>query len=321
MTFHSGYCSVIGRPNVGKSTLLNELIGEKISIISNKPQTTRNTIQLIYTDDRMQVVFLDTPGVQIPKNELGEAMLKVSKDALDGVDICLFVTDTSKTMGPLDHKILDELKKLKETPIILILNKVDSLYDALPEDEEAGPSESYRPKLREGQTAEDYLNKLIEAYEGLGIFHSIIPLSAKKGQNIDQLKEAIYNLLPEGPMYFPDDMITDRSERFVVSEIIREKCLNNMSDEIPHGIYVAVDAMKMRENGKMMDVQATIFVEKESHKGMVIGKGGKMLGLIGKQARLEIERFMDTRINLKLWVKVEKNWRKQKKKVKRFGYE
>ncbi len=320
MTFHSGYCSVIGRPNVGKSTLLNELIGEKISIISNKPQTTRNTIQLIYTDDRMQVVFLDTPGVQIPKNELGEAMLKVSKDALDGVDICLFVTDTSKSMGPLDHKILEELQKLKDTPIILILNKIDSLLEADP-DEEAGPSESYRPHLEQGQTAEEYLDKLVATYKDMGLFHSIIALSAKKGDNIDQLKDAIYELLPEGPMYFPEEMITDRSERFVVSEIIREKCLNNMSDEIPHGIYVAVDSMKMRENGKMMDIQATIFVEKDSHKGMVIGKGGKMLGLIGKQARLELERFLDTRINLKLWVKVEKNWRKQKKKVKKFGYE
>lgn len=297
MNFHSGYCSVIGRPNVGKSTLLNALIGEKISIISDKAQTTRNSIQLIYTDERMQIIFLDTPGVQIPKNELGEAMLRVSRDALDGVDVCLFVTDPGDRIGPLDRKILEELHKLKGTPIILVLNKLD---------------------LLEGPEA---LDRLIGLYEEMELFEMIIPLSAKERQGTDRLLEAVYDLLPEGPQYFDEDAITDRPERFVVSELIREKCLRNLDDEIPHGIYVAVESMKQRPDTGLYDIHATIFVEKESHKGMVIGKGGQMLGRIGKQARLEVEKLLGSRVNLKLWVKVEKNWRKDKKKVKDLGYE
>lgn len=305
MSFHSGYVSVIGRPNVGKSTLLNGLIGEKISIISNKAQTTRNTISLIYTDDRMQIVFLDTPGVQIPRNELGQAMLKISRDALEGIDLCLFVTDTSEKVGKLDQKILDELEKFKDTPIFLMLNKIDLLENQFESKEEA----------------QSYLDGLIQKYEAMDLFEKILPISAKDPESIDRVLEEIYHSLPEGPLYYPEEMITDRSERFIITEIIREKCLIYLQEEIPHGIYVGMDKMKLREDGSMYDIYATIYVEKESHKGMVIGKGGQMIEKIGRQARLDIQKFLNKKVNLKLWVKVEKNWRKNKKKVQNFGYE
>lgn len=294
--FHSGFCSVIGRPNVGKSTLLNRLIGEKLSIISDKPQTTRNQIHMIYTDDRMQVVFKDTPGVQMPKNELGEAMLKLSMDALDGIDVAIFVTDMSETVGKLDSRIIEALRRIAHTPIIMVLNKLD-------------------------EADETAARALVEKFEAMGIFSQVLALSAKTNQHVDALVEALYRHLPEGPMYYPEDMITDRTERFVVSEIIREKCLNLMQDEIPHGIFVGIDGMHEREDKLITDIFATIFVEKESHKGMVIGKGGRMLGRIGHDARLEIQTLLDAKVNLKLWVKVEKNWRKRKNKLKEFGYE
>lgn len=294
--FHSGFCSVIGRPNVGKSTLLNRLIGEKLSIISDKPQTTRNQIHMIYTDDRMQVVFKDTPGVQMPKNELGEAMLKLSMDALDGIDVAIFVTDMSETVGKLDSRIIEALRRIAHTPIIMVLNKLD-------------------------EADETAARALVEKFEAMGIFSQVLALSAKTNQHVDALVEALYQHLPEGPMYYPEDMITDKTERFVVSEIIREKCLNLMQDEIPHGIFVGIDEMHEREDKPITDIFATIFVEKESHKGMVIGKGGRMLGRIGHDARLEIQTLLDAKVNLKLWVKVERNWRKRKNKLKEFGYE
>lgn len=292
--FHSGFVTVIGRPNVGKSTLLNALIGEKISIISNKPQTTRNQIQIIYSDDRMQVVFLDTPGVQMPKNELGEQMLRMSGNALDGVDLCLFLMEPSDYIGKLDSKIIEKLKGMK-TPIIQVINKMDSI------------DESEAEALKQN--------------ENIKLFDEIVFLSAKEEDNLQELLDLIYKYLPEGPMYYPTDMITDRSERFVVSEIIREKCLNNMHDEIPHGIFVDIDKMHEREDRPIYDIIATIYVEKESHKGMVIGKGGSMLKKIGHDSRKEIEILLDSKVNLQLWVKVEKNWRRRKNKVKQFGYE
>ncbi len=292
--FHSGFVTVIGRPNVGKSTLLNALIGEKISIISNKPQTTRNQIQIIYSDDRMQVVFLDTPGVQMPKNELGEQMLRMSGNALDGVDLCLFLMEPSDYIGKLDSKIIEKLKGMK-TPIIQVINKMDSI------------DESEAEALKQN--------------ENIKLFDEIVFISAKEEDNLQELLDLIYKYLPEGPMYYPTDMITDRSERFVVSEIIREKCLNNMHDEIPHGIFVDIDKMHEREDRPIYDIIATIYVEKESHKGMVIGKGGSMLKKIGHDSRKEIEILLDSKVNLQLWVKVEKNWRRRKNKVKQFGYE
>ncbi len=292
--FHSGFVTVIGRPNVGKSTLLNALIGEKISIISNKPQTTRNQIQMIYSDDRMQVVFLDTPGVQMPKNELGEQMLKMSGNALDGVDLCLFLMEPSDYIGKLDSKIIEKLKGMK-TPIIQVINKMDSINESEAE--------------------------ILKQNESLRLFNDIVFISAKEESNLQELLDLIYKYLPEGPMYYPADMITDRSERFVVSEIVREKCLNNMHDEIPHGIFVGIDKMHEREDKPIYDIIATIYVEKESHKGMVIGKGGSMLKKIGHDSRKEIEVLLDSKVNLQLWVKVEKNWRRRKNKVKQFGYE
>lgn len=292
--FHSGFVTVIGRSNVGKSTLLNALIGEKISIISNKPQTTRNQIQIIYSDDRMQVVFLDTPGVQMPKNELGEQMLRMSGNALDGVDLCLFLMEPSDYIGKLDSKIIEKLKGMK-TPIIQVINKMDSI------------DESEAEALKQN--------------ENIKLFDEIVFISAKEEDNLQELLDLIYKYLPEGPMYYPTDMITDRSERFVVSEIIREKCLNNMHDEIPHGIFVDIDKMHEREDRPIYDIIATIYVEKESHKGMVIGKGGSMLKKIGHDSRKEIEILLDSKVNLQLWVKVEKNWRRRKNKVRQFGYE
>lgn len=292
--FHSGYCAVIGRPNVGKSTLLNALIGEKLSIISDKPQTTRNRIQMIYTDESMQIVFLDTPGVQRPINKLGEAMLERSRESLDEVDCALFLVDCGPIGGPLDSNIFAMLEGV-DIPLILVLNKID----------EVTPEEAAEKKA---------------AYEAMNRFEAVIPISAKNHDNLDVLLAKLRELLPEGPMYFPEDMITDRTERFVISEIIREKCLHNLREEIPHGIFVGIDQMKKREGREFYDIDATIYVEKASHKGMVIGKGGKMLGTIGSEARKEIERLIDCRVNLKLWVKIEKDWRKKKKKVDEFGY-
>lgn len=294
--YHSGFCCVIGRPNVGKSTLLNALIGQKISIISNKPQTTRHQIHLIYTDDRMQIVFLDTPGIQMPRNELGEVMFKMSRSALDGVDCALFVVDSSERIGRLDQKILEELDRVKSTPVIAVINKIDEI-------------------------SADEAAALVAKFESMARFASVVPISAREKRNLEELLQRLYNHLPEGPQYYPEDMVTDRTERFVISEIIREKCLVHMQEEIPHGIYVEVDQMKEREERPMFDIDATIYVEKASHKGMVIGSGGQMLGRIGKEARKEIETLLDAQVNLKLWVKVEKDWRKKKSAVKRFGFE
>ncbi|NLY78086.1 MAG: GTPase Era [Tissierellia bacterium] len=292
--FKSGFVTVIGRPNVGKSTLLNWIIGEKISIISDKPQTTRNKIQLIYTRDSCQIVFLDTPGIQMPKNKLGEYMLKVSKETLNEVDVVAFMVDVSMKTGQLDNYIIEELKGIR-TPIILLINKID-------------------------QISKKDLEILVEKYKGMNMFHDIIPISAKKGDNVESFIEALIELLPEGPQYFPDDMITDQPERFIISEIIREKALENLQEEVPHGIVVDIEQIKEREDKDLLDVHAVIYCEKESHKGIIIGKGGKMLKTIGSSARMDIERLMGSKINLQLWVKVEKNWRERENKVRYFGY-
>lgn len=292
--YRSGFVTVIGRPNVGKSTLLNKVIGEKISIISDKPQTTRNKIQLVYTDKDCQIVFLDTPGIQMPKNKLGEYMLKVSKETLEEVDIITFMVDSSFETGKLDSYIIEELKTVK-TPIILLINKIDTI------------------------NKED-VDKLILKYQEMDIFHTIIPISAINGTNIDLYLEAIKELLPEGPQYFPEDMITDQPERFIIAELIREKALENLQEEVPHGIFVEVEEVRTREDKDLIDVFATIYCEKESHKGIVIGKAGRMLKAIGQSSRLDIERLLGSRVNLQLWVKVEKNWRERESKVKHFGY-
>lgn len=293
--YKSGFVTVIGRPNVGKSTLLNDVMGEKLSIISNKPQTTRNKIQLIYTEKDFQVVFLDTPGVQMPKNKLGEYMLKVSKGSLSDVDLVTYIVDDSKSIGKLDSYIIDILKDI-DTPIILVINKIDKL-------------------------SKTELDDIIKMYDKLEIFERIVPISAMKGENVKGYIDALKDLLEEGPQYFPDDMITDQPERAIVSEIIREKALNSLEEEVPHGIYVGIDKMTEREDKELMDIYATIYCEKNSHKGIVIGKNGRMLKKIGKEARMDIEKLLGMKVNLQLWVKVEKNWREKERQIKRFGYQ
>lgn len=292
--YKSGFVTVIGRPNVGKSTLLNKVIGEKISIISDKPQTTRNKIQLVFTGDDFQVVFLDTPGIQMPKNALGEYMLKISESTLNEVDVVAFMVDDSMEPGKLDSYIIGEIKNIR-TPIVLVINKIDKMK-------------------------KEDLIVLIEKYRNMNIFKEIVPISALNDDNLDRFVDVIKDMLPEGPQYFPEDMITDQPERFIIAEIIREKALINMDEEIPHGIAVGIEGIKERENKDLIDVTATLYVEKESHKGMVIGKQGRMLKTIGQSAREDIEKLLGSRINLQIWVKVEKNWRERDNKVKYFGY-
>lgn len=293
MTFKSGFVSIIGRPNVGKSTFLNELIGEKISIVSDKPQTTRTKIQMIYTDDEMQVVFLDNPGIQNPKNALGEYMLKVSKSSLEGVDVITFMVEMGTVLGKIDSKIVEEIKELN-SPVILLVNKID-LYE------------------------KSQVEEVIEKYKAMEVFDHVLAISAING-NVSNYLDVLKELIPEGPMYYPDDMITDQPERNIIAEIIREKVLLNMSEEIPHGIAVEIDRIAQRENKNLIDVEASIYAEKKSHKPMIIGKGGQMIKKIGVEARKDIEILMDTQVNLQLQVKIAQDWRKKEGKVKGFGY-
>ncbi|NLJ99288.1 MAG: GTPase Era [Tissierellia bacterium] len=292
--YRSGFVTVVGRPNVGKSTLLNHIIGEKISIISDKPQTTRNKIQLVYTEEEFQIVFLDTPGIQMPKNKLGEYMLKVSRGTLDEVDIITFMVDESMETGKLDSFIIGELKDVK-TPIILVINKTDKL-------------------------TKDEVDKLIYKYREMDMFEDIIPISALNGENIDRYIDSLEKLLPQGPKYFPEDMITDQPERLIISEIIREKALENLEEEVPHGIFVEIEKIEKRKEKDLIDVHGVIYCERDSHKGIVIGKGGRMLKRIGKNAREDIEKLLGSQVNLQLWVKVDKNWREKEARVRRFGY-
>lgn len=293
--YKSGFVSIIGRANVGKSTLLNNIIGEKVSIISNKPQTTRNKITCVYTEEDNQIVFLDTPGIHKPKNRLGEYMLSASKSTLNDVDVVTFMVDDSKKIGQLDEFIISYLKQIKTTKILLI-NKID--------------------KLSMGEIAE-----IILMYQKLNLFQEIIPISALNGTNVEEYVSVLRGLLPEGPQYFPEDMITDRPERFIISEIIREKTLYYLEEEVPHGIFVGIDMINTREERDLMDVHATIYCEKDSHKGIIIGKNGKKLKNIGISARMDIEKLLGNQVNLQLWVKVEKNWRDKANKLKYFGYE
>lgn len=293
--YKSGFITVIGRANVGKSTLLNNIIGEKISIISDKPQTTRNKIQCVYTEKDHQVVFLDTPGIQKPKNQLGKYMLKTSKSTLEEVDLITVMVDESLRIGPIDNYIF-EVVKYVETPKILLINKIDKLKD-------------------------EEIVKLIELYNELKIFEEIIPVSAVENINIDKYLSVIKEYLPEGPQYFPEDMVTDQPQNFIIAEIIREKALLYLKEEIPHGIFVAIDSVEKREEQDIIDVHGTIYCEKNSHKGIIIGKRGRMLKKIGIDARKDLEGLLGSKINLQLWVKIEKNWRDKKNKLKYFGYQ
>lgn len=294
MHYKSGFVTIIGRPNVGKSTLLNYIIGEKLAIVSDKPQTTRNKIQCIYTGDNFQIIFIDTPGIHKPKNKLGEYMVNVSKETLSEVDVILLIVDESLKIGPGDKFILEEIKDIK-TDKILVINKVDKLTD-------------------------EEVDIIRNNYKELGIFKEIIPLSAINGKGVDFLIKAILKYLPEGPQYFPADMITDQPERQIVAEIIREKALNYLDEEVPHGIAVGIESMKQREDKDIIDIRAVIYCERESHKGIIIGKNGRKLKGIGKSARQDIEALLGSKVYLELWVKVEKNWREKENIIKHFGY-
>lgn len=292
--FKSGFVSIVGRPNVGKSTLMNNVVGEKIAIMSDKPQTTRNTIQAVYTDEKCQIVFLDTPGIHKPKNKLGEFMVKSATDAFKNVDLVLFVVDDSKKIGPGDKKIIQELKGIK-TPVILVLNKIDKLQ-------------------------ENELFELMNLYSKEDLFKEIVPISALKGRNISELLKVIEKYLEEGPKYFPDYMITDQPERVLVSELIREKVLHYLNDEVPHGVAVEVEKMKSRKDKEIVDISAVIYCERDSHKGIIIGKNGRKLKGIGKSAREDMELLLGSKINLQLWVKVKENWRNLQNYISNFGY-
>ena len=293
--FKSGFVTIIGRPNVGKSTLMNHLIGQKIAITSNKPQTTRNRIQTVYTDmERGQIVFLDTPGIHQAKNKLGEYMVNVAEHTLSEVDVILWLVEPSTFIGAGEQHIIKQLKKTK-TPVILIINKVDTVE---------------REKILE----------YIDAYRKVFDFAEIVPASALREQNLDTVVDVIFKYLPYGPMFYDEETVTDQPERAIVAEIIREKALNALDDEIPHGIAVYIDRMKERRGQNIIDIDATIVCERDSHKGIIIGKGGSMLKKIGSNARYEMERLLDTQVNLKLWVKVRKDWRDSELMMKNFGY-
>ena len=292
--FKSGFVSIVGRPNVGKSTLMNNVVGEKIAIMSDKPQTTRNTIQAVYTDEDCQIVFLDTPGIHKPKNKLGEFMVKSATDAFKNVDLVLFVVDDSKKIGPGDRKIIEDLKGIK-TPVILVLNKIDKLEEA-------------------------ELFELMHLYSKEEVFKEIVPISALKGRNVNELLKVIGKYLEEGPKYFPDYMITDQPERVLVSELIREKVLHYLNDEVPHGVAVEVERMKSRNDKDIVDISAVIYCERDSHKGIIIGKNGTKLKGIGKSAREDMELLLGSKINLQLWVKVKENWRNLQNYISDFGY-
>lgn len=290
--FKSGFVTLIGRPNVGKSTLMNYLIGQKIAITSNKPQTTRNRIQTVLTTDEGQIVFVDTPGIHKAKNKLGEYMVNVAEKTLNEVDVVLWLVEPTTFIGAGEQHIAKQLQRVK-TPVILVINKVDSVKR-----EEILPA--------------------IAAYKDIYDFADIVPVSARSGDNTDELLRVIMKYLPYGPQFYDEDTVTDQPERQIVAELIREKALHSLQDEIPHGIAVAIDRMKMQN--KVMHIDATIICERDSHKGIIIGKQGSMLKKIGSTARYEIERMLNCKVNLKLWVKVKKDWRDSEFLMKNFGY-
>ncbi len=292
--FKSGFVALIGRPNVGKSTLMNHLIGQKIAITSEKPQTTRNRIQTVYTDERGQIIFLDTPGIHKAKNKLGEYMVHVAEGTLNQVDVILWLVEPSTFIGAGERHIVELLKKVK-TPVVLAVNKTDTVKK------------------------KELLAACITAYKDIYPFAEIIPVSALKNQNTDKMTDILMKLLPYGPQYYDEDTVTDQPMRQIAAELIREKALRLLEDEIPHGIAVTIERMSERKNG-LTDIDATIICEKESHKGIVIGKGGAMLKKIGIDSRKEIENLIGARVNLQLWVKVRKEWRDSEIYMKNYGY-
>ena len=291
--FKSGFVAIVGRPNVGKSTFMNYVLGQKIAIMSDKAQTTRNKIQGVYTKDDAQIVFLDTPGIHKPKHELGEFMVKSAYSALKEVDAVLFMVNVSEKRGPGDDFIIEKLKGIK-TPIFLVLNKIDLV-------------------------SPEVLLERVESYKDALDFAGVFPISVLQGNNVNELMEGLINALPEGPQYYPADQITDHPEYFVVSELIREKILQLTQEEIPHSVAVTVDKMQKDEFDKV-HVYANIIVERKSQKGIIIGKGGRLLKEIGTRARRDIQQLLGNKVYLELWVKVEKDWRKRKSNLQEYGY-
>ena len=293
--FKSGFAAIIGRPNVGKSTLMNHLIGQKIAITSRKPQTTRNRIQTVYTSERGQIIFLDTPGIHKAKNKLGEYMVNVAQRTFQDADVILWLVEASDYIGTGEQHIAQQLKRTK-LPVILVMNKVDKVE-------------------------KKDLPGFIDAYRKILDFAEIVPVSALRSVNLDTLLECIFKYLPYGPQFYDEDMVTDQPQRQIVAELIREKALRCLEEEIPHGIAVTIERMKERPEGGLVDIDATIICERDSHKGIIIGKQGAMLKKIGSQARTEIEKMLEEKVNLKLWVKVKKDWRDSDFLIKNFGYD
>ncbi len=293
----SGFVTLIGRPNVGKSTLLNQVIGQKIAIMSEKPQTTRNKIRAIYTDqEKGQIIFIDTPGIHKPKSKLGNYMMNITLTSLQEVDIILYLIDVTEEFGAGEQFIIEQLKQVKRTPIYLILNKIDLVHP-------------------------EVLLPIIEKYRKYIDFEEIIPISALKGNNLSTLIDVIFKKLPEGPFYYPIDQVVDYPERFIIAELIREKILHYTREEVPHSIAVVIESMKPGvENSNTVTINAVIYIERKSQKGIIIGKNGSMLKEIGKEARVDIEKLLGTKIYLELWVKVKEDWRNKDHLLKEFGY-
>ncbi len=290
--YKSGFAALIGRPNVGKSTLMNCLIGQKIAITSNKPQTTRNRIQTVYTSEKGQIVFVDTPGIHKAKNRLGDYMVNVARRSLSEVDVILWLVEPSNYIGAGEESILEQLSRVN-TPVILVINKIDTVK----KEELLGFIDTYRKRMD---------------------FAEIVPVSALKRDNTEELLSCIFKYLPYGPAFYDEDTVTDQPQRQIVAELIREKALRTLEEEIPHGIAVTIEKMKRR--GKIMDIEATIICERDSHKGIIIGKQGSMLKRIGSSARRDIEEMLECKVNLQLWVKVKKDWRDSEFLLKNFGY-
>ncbi|PFJ16747.1 GTPase Era [Bacillus cereus] len=291
--YKSGFVSIIGRPNVGKSTFLNRIIGQKIAIMSDKPQTTRNKIQGVYTENDSQVVFIDTPGIHKPKHKLGDFMVKMAQTTLKEVDIILFMVNAVEGFGRGEEFIIEKLKETKQ-PVFLVINKIDQVHP-------------------------EQLLELIDQYRKLHDFAEIVPISALDGNNVEALISTIKNYLPEGPQYYPDNQVTDHPERFIIAELIREKVLHLTREEVPHSVAVVIDAIQKREGGAVY-VNATIVVERPSQKGIIIGKQGKMLKEVGKRARIDIEALLGSKVFLEVWVKVQKDWRNKMSQLRDLGF-
>jgi GTPase len=292
--YKSGFISIIGRPNVGKSTFLNRVIGQKIAIMSDKPQTTRNKIQGVLTLDNTQMVFIDTPGIHKPKHKLGDFMMKVAQNTLKEVDLVLFMVNAEEGFGRGEEFILEKFQTV-QTPIFLVINKIDQIHP-------------------------DELLPVIESYKEKYPFKEIIPISALEGNNVERLLEQIKTYLPEGPQYYPADQVTDHPERFIITELIREKALHLTREEIPHSLAVVLDKMERQKGKDIIHVMATVIVERDSQKGIIIGKQGSMLKEIGKRARVDIENLLGSKVFLELWVKVQKDWRNKMSQLRDFGF-